>query len=110
MPQDLDPGSWDRRSEADRRMNMDNALANVADQLTARPRTPFTCEMAKRIAAPALLTTGERSPQFFHRIMDVLEGCLARRKRRSIPGASHSVAGDNAKTYQEAVLSFLVKH
>jgi non-heme chloroperoxidase len=103
------PGSWARRSEVDRRMNADNALANVADQTTSRPRTPFTCEMAQRIATPTLLTTGERSPTFFHHIVDVLERCLPTRERISIARASHTVPAENPGAYRRAVLAFLAK-
>ena len=104
------PGTWNRRSEADRRMNFDNALAYVADQISGRPRAPFTCEMAKRIVTPTLLSTGERSPEFFHGIVDVLERCLPERERIMIPGASHTVPADNPTAYQNAVLAFLAKH
>jgi non-heme chloroperoxidase len=104
------PGAWTRRPDAIRRMNLDNALANVADQRSTRPRTPFTCQMAQHIVTPTLLSTGERSPAFFHRIVDVLEGCLPTRERVSLSGASHTVPLDNAEGYRAAVLAFLAKH
>ena len=104
------PGSWARRSEADRRINADNALANVADQISTRPRTAFTCQMAKAITTPTLLTNGERSPEFFHRIIDVLERCLPMRERIAIPGASHTVPAENPTAYRKAVQAFLSKH
>jgi non-heme chloroperoxidase len=87
------PGTYERRSEGERRMMMDNALAHVADATTVRPRPVFTCEMAHRITVPTLLTTGERGPEFFHRIMDELERCLSNRQRLQIAGASHTVPG-----------------
>lgn len=104
------PGTYDRRSEEERRMMSDNALAHVADATTSRPRPDFTCEMAQRITAPTLLLNGARSPAFFHRIVDELEHCLAKRERITIPGASHNVPGENPQGYDEAVLAFLAKH
>jgi pimeloyl-ACP methyl ester carboxylesterase len=104
------PGTYHRRSAADRRMMMDNALAHVADATTARPRPVFTCEMAQRITAPTLLTTGERSPEFFRRIMDELERYLPNRERLQIAQASHTVPGENPQAYDAAVLAFLAKH
>jgi non-heme chloroperoxidase len=100
------PGTYERRSEAERRMMMDNALAHVADATTSRPRPLFTCEMAQRITVPTLLTTGERSPKFFSRIMDELERCLPNRERLQILGASHTVPGENQQAFDEAVLAF----
>jgi non-heme chloroperoxidase len=71
------PGAYDRRSAADKKMNSDNAASYLADATTKRPRAAFTCEMAKAITAPILLSNGERSPKFFHAIIDQLEICLA---------------------------------
>lgn len=104
------PGTYDRRSEGDRRMMMDNALAHAADAATTRPRPVFTCEMARRITVPTLLSNGARSPEFFHRIIDELERCLTNRERITIPGASHTVPGENPQGYDEAVLAFLAKN
>lgn len=104
------PGGWERRSDSMRRMNFDNALANVADQISTRPRAPFTCAMAQGIATPTLLSTGEESPEFFHRIVDVLGRCLPLRERTEVPGASHTVPADNPTAYQIAVLAFLARN
>jgi non-heme chloroperoxidase len=59
------PGTYDRRSESDRKMMSDNALSAVADAISSRPRPVFTCDMAKRISAPTLVMNGERSPEIF---------------------------------------------
>jgi non-heme chloroperoxidase len=87
-----------------------DALAHVADATTSRPRPIFTCEMAQRITVPTLLSNGARSPEFFHRIIDELERCLTKRERITIPGASHTVPGENPQAYDEAVLAFLANH
>ena len=104
------PGTYDRRSETERRMMMDNALERVADARVSSQPTAFTCEMAKRITAPTLLTNGAESPEIFHRIVDELERCMPNRERVVIPDASHTVPGENPKRFDEAVLAFLAKH
>ena len=104
------PGTYDRRSEEERGMMTDNALAHVADATTSRPRPDFTCEMAQRITAPTFLLNGGRSPALFHRTADELEHCLAKGERMTIPAASHNVPGENPQRYDEAVLAFLAKH
>lgn len=103
------PGTYDRRSEAERRMMMDNALERVADARASSQPPAFTCEMAKRITAPTLLMNGARSPAIFHRIVDELERCVPNHERVVIPDASHTVPGENPKGFDEAVLAFLAK-
>jgi pimeloyl-ACP methyl ester carboxylesterase len=104
------PGTYDRRSEAQRRMMMDNALERVADATASSQPPAFTCEIAKRITAPTLLMNGARSPAIFHRIVDELERCVPNCERVVIPDASHTVPGENPKGFDDAVLAFLVKH
>jgi non-heme chloroperoxidase len=104
------PGTYERRSEAERRMNLDNALASAAAAPTTQPRAVFTREMAAGITAPTLLTNGERSPAFFHRIIDELARCLPNAERVVIPASSHTVPSENPDGYDEAVLSFIARH
>jgi non-heme chloroperoxidase len=63
------PGAYERRSDADKKMNLDNVASYQADATRKRLRPVFTCEMAKAINAPTLLSNGERSPKFFCRIL-----------------------------------------
>ena len=104
------PGAYDRRSAADKKMNSDNAASYVADATTKRPRAAFTCNMAKVIAAPVLLSDGERSSSFFFRIIDQLASCLPNSERIVVAGSSHTVPGENPDAYDQAVLAFLAKH
>jgi non-heme chloroperoxidase len=55
-------GAYERRSDADKKMNLDNVASFQADATTKLPRPVFTCEMAKAISAPTLLSSGEQSP------------------------------------------------
>ena len=104
------PGAYERRSDADKKMNLDNVASSQADATTKRPRPVFTCEMAKAITAPTLLSNGERSPKFFYLIMDQLESCLPNRERIVVAGSSHTVPAENPDAYDQAVLTFLGKH
>jgi len=104
------PGAYERRSEAHKKMNLENVASAQADATTKRPRPIFTCEMAKAISAPTLLTNGERSPKFFYLIMDQLESCLPSRERIVVSGSSHTVPSETPEAYDQAILAFLSKH
>jgi non-heme chloroperoxidase len=104
------PGAFERRSDADKQMNRDNAASAQADAITSRPRPVFTCEMAKAISAPAFLSNGERSPKFFHLITDQLANCLPNRERIVVAGSSHTVPSENPEAWDRDVLAFLGRH
>jgi pimeloyl-ACP methyl ester carboxylesterase len=100
-------GSYDGRPEAERKMMADNAVSHAADATSARPRAPFTCEMAKRISASTLLTSSERSLAFFHRIAEELERCLPKVERHTFLNAAHTVQSEHPEEYAKVVLKFL---
>lgn len=100
------PGAYDRGSDADRRMALQNVLSHLADQVSTRPRAPFGCDQARGIAVPILLTGGERSTAFFGGILDGLARCLPRAERIVIPAAAHHVPGDNPAAFSAAILGF----
>jgi len=101
------PGAFDRRPELGQRMALDNALSHRADNTSKRPRPAFTCEDAKKISAPVLLTRGAESSRFFHAIVDELERCLPRRESIVIPSASHTVPEEQPLQFADAVRAFL---
>ncbi|MGY4400748.1 alpha/beta fold hydrolase [Bradyrhizobium sp. USDA 3315] len=104
------PGAYERRSDADKKMNLDNVASFQADATTKRPRPVFTCDMAKKITAPTFLSNGERSHPVFHRVIDQLEICLPNRERVEIAASSHTVPWENPDAYDQAVLAFMKKH
>jgi pimeloyl-ACP methyl ester carboxylesterase len=104
------PGAYERRSDAAKKMNVENVASYIADAATKRPRPVFTCEMAKSIKAPTLLSDGERSPKFFYWIIDQLEICLPNHERIVIAGSSHTVPSESPDDYDRAILAFLSKH
>ena len=97
-------------SKSDKRMNLDNVASYRADAITTRPRPIFTCDMAKRITAPTLLTNGELSPRLLHRVLDELEKCLPNSERVEIAASSHTVPSETPSAYDQAVLAFIAKH
>lgn len=103
-------GAYERRSDLDKQMNLDNFATYQADATTKRPRPVFTCEMARAINAPTLLLNGELSPKFFHRIIDELTICLPNPERTIIAGSSHTIPSDQPDAFDQAVLAFFSEH
>jgi non-heme chloroperoxidase len=105
-------GAFDRVPPPVRSMMLDNAPEFRLEVNTPPEKyfSPISCEDIRTIQAPALLLTGELSPQFFHEITDELERCLPNRGRAVIPRASHGMHNMNPQAYNEAVLAFLAKH
>jgi pimeloyl-ACP methyl ester carboxylesterase len=104
------PGAYERRSDAQKKMNFDNVSSYQADATTTRSRPVFTCDMAKKITAPTLLSDAERSPRVFHLVEDQLERCLPNHERVEIAASSHTVPWENPDAYDQAVLAFMGKH
>lgn len=72
--------------------------------------TPFTCADAKRITAPTLLLTGEKSLRMFQLIVAELERCLPNNECVTVADSSHDVPADKPEAYNEIVLEFLAQH
>jgi pimeloyl-ACP methyl ester carboxylesterase len=73
--------------------------------------SPFiTCDDIRRVEAPTLLITGEKSPRFLIAITEELEKCLLHQERVVIPGASHEMEMDNPQAFNDAVLNFIEKY
>jgi pimeloyl-ACP methyl ester carboxylesterase len=72
--------------------------------------TPFGCEDAVRVAAPALLLTGDRSLRMFQLVVGELEQCLPGSESARVPETTHEVPADNPEAYNELVLEFLDRY
>jgi non-heme chloroperoxidase len=46
----------------------------------------------------------------FHVVNDMLEHCLPRAERATIPAASHQMEVENPQAFNETVLAFIAKH
>jgi non-heme chloroperoxidase len=104
------PGAYERRSDAAKKMNLDNVASYQADATTKRPRPVFYLRNGQGINAPTLLSNGERSPRFFYWIIDQLEVCLPNHERIVIAGSSHTVPSESPDAYDRAILAFLAEH
>lgn len=71
---------------------------------------PLKPEQVQNIGVPALLINGQHSHRIFHRLMDRLAQLLRDCERIEIADASHIMHEDNARAYNQAVLSFLNKY
>lgn len=67
----------------------------------------LTVEETRRVHAPTLLITGDRSPALFHHLTDRLAELLPNARQVQIPGASHLVHEDNPECFNDLVLRFL---
>lgn len=70
----------------------------------------MTDDDVRRVAVPALLLTGDRSPAFLLRLTDRLEELLPNPERVEIPLASHVMHEENAAAVNEAILGFFARH
>ena len=100
------PGAFEKRTAGQRAMLMDNAVAHQADAISTRRRPIYTCEMAKRIFMPVLITNGQNSPRFFHDVTDELARCIGHAERAAFP-ASHGVPQEARTEFDRTLLSFL---
>ncbi len=101
----LGPGTWERKLTAVRAAWRDNA--HTLKPTLMNPAERFTCDDARKIAAPTLLVGGDLSPRLFPLMLNGLQACLARVERITITKASHEVHRDNPADFNREVLAFL---
>jgi len=99
------PGTMPAMSAEIRNMLLGNVPALKVERSTPRPR--FTCGDVRRIAVPALVLVGDRSPSAFRRSAEFLAQCFPRSALVSIAGAGHMMQLDNPQAFNESVLAFL---
>lgn len=99
------PGEFEKAGPEVRRMLLANVPAFQLDYNSRR--SPFTCEDAGRVAAPALVVYGGRSPPGLQRIAETTARCMKSAKLLKIPQATHWVQRPHARAFNEAALAFL---
>ena len=99
------PGDYEKAGKEVRLMLLSNVPAFQLDYNSRR--TPFTCEDAGRVAAPALVVYGGRSPPGLQRIAETTARCMKSAKAVRIPQATHWVQRPHARAFNEAALAFL---
>jgi non-heme chloroperoxidase len=99
---------FDKLSEEDKQLLMDNARSLEGELESAQPSS-FSIEDVKQIRIPTLIVKGELSPKYFLRIADILSDNMPNSEQIVIPNASH----DNVKfsnVFSLKVMQFLAKH
>ena len=102
------PGEFEKATPEVREMLLANVPAFQLDYNSRRP--PFTCDDAGRVAVPALILSGDRSPMGLQRIAETAARCIEAARFISIPGATHWMQHDQAQAFNDAVLAFLARN
>lgn len=88
---------------------MDNTLELRGSVFTKNLFPLITCDDLKKIKAPVLLLTGDRSPRFFISIADELNRCLSNKERVTLPNSSHGLEIENPAEFNRIALGFIDK-
>lgn len=99
------PGELEKATTEVREMLIANTPAFQLD-FTA-PRLVLTCDDARRVSAPVLVLSGDRSPLGLQRVAEATANCIPKARLIKIPGATHWVQHDHAQEFNTAVLAFL---
>ena len=103
----LRPGKFDDLAEHTRTEMLQNA-GSWERQLNSRaaPMT-FTCEDAKKIAAPTLLLVGQNTAPEFTRVAMEMAKCLPKVKVQIVAGSGHGLFFDRPAAVNTVLLDFL---
>ena len=97
-------GTWDRRSQEQKQVLLDNIGTGPA--CAERPR--LSREDLAALKGPVLLVTGERSPRRYAvALAEMREHVKAVSGMVTIPNAAHALNRDNPESFNAAVLAFL---
>ena len=98
------PGTWKRRTEAQRQVSRDNAWTLVADVDESSVR----CAEVGSLAMPVLLMGGEKSSRRLISVVDAMHKCLPSAKLVTIPNAGHPMNLQNPAAFDAALIKFLL--
>ena len=96
--------------EQNRAMMMENTLELRGSALSKNLFPPISCEDINKIQIPVLLMKGDRSPQFFHLIINELNRCLVNKEVAVLQNSSHGLETENPAEFNRIVLGFINKH
>lgn len=91
----------------ERRRQMRENLGTLRAQLLGAGFPPLDEDEVRRVAAPALLLSGERSPDVLRWLTNHLRELLPAAERVEIPAASHRLHEENPEAVSRAVCAFL---
>ena len=94
----------------ERRQHARENLSTLRAQVLGAGFPPLSDDDVRRVAAPTLLMTGERSPAYLPRLADRLQQLLPNAERVETAAASHIMNEENPRAVNEAILDFLARH
>jgi pimeloyl-ACP methyl ester carboxylesterase len=104
----LGKDSYERLPQERKQQAREN-LNTLRAQVLGAGFPPLSKDDVRRVAAPTLLMTGERSPAYPLRLTDRLQELLPNAERGEIAAASHVMHEENAAAVNEAILGFLAR-
>jgi len=102
------PGNWKKLPESAKQIRRDNAWS--IKSLLTDAQEKFNCTDTKKIDAPVLLVTGDKSPCLYGMMHAVLQSCLKNQQKVTISNASHGMHRENPEAFNTAVIDFLKKN
>jgi pimeloyl-ACP methyl ester carboxylesterase len=104
----LEPGGFDRLSEATRTMFLDNARTAPL-MFGAPPPLAVTCDELKTFTRPTLVTQGEKTRAFNKLINEGISKCVRGAQQVSFPGLVHNAPSADPAAFTAALFEFLSK-
>jgi pimeloyl-ACP methyl ester carboxylesterase len=106
------PGTFDNLPAPVRARVLAHAFEMRREMLTDRQvyLPPLDCAGLGRLAMPALLLQGERSPRMYHIMTAELGQCLQTDTVITIPAAGHAINSTNPASFNQTVLQYLGTH
>lgn len=100
-------GNWKKLPESAKQIRRDNAWSLIS--LVTDAQEDFYCRDARKIEAPVLLVTGDKSPWLYGMMHAALQPCLKKHQKITISNASHGMYRENPEAFNAAVIDFLAK-
>ena len=101
-------GAWDRLGPESQRALLKN-VDRWAEEMSDPEATHPSQEALSELLIPVLITTGERSPPFLHRIAKRLESDLRNATLRTLPGVGHVPHLSDPDQFIALIHGFLVE-
>jgi pimeloyl-ACP methyl ester carboxylesterase len=105
----LGKDTWERLPNEPKQRAREN-VNSLRAQVLGAGFPPLSDDGVRRVAAPTLLMTGQRSPAYLPRLTDRLQQLLPNAERVEILAASHLMSEENPGAVNEAILEFLARH
>ncbi|MBI5473485.1 MAG: alpha/beta hydrolase [Ignavibacteriae bacterium] len=100
-------GTYERLPSGVKKYFLQNATELKGELLSKNYIPDFSEETLSKINAPTLLLKGDRSPEFFHAIAEILHRSLSSSRLLTVPMASHGIHADNPSVHNKLVADFL---